>query len=138
MGSSDHAVSEESRCQRECGTGHNPSRSPSIVSWLRAIRDASISIDLRVHAGMSGLHDGLYIADQAVWSGLGRAEETEVIDAVEGEESGEGGLVNLGPDRGEERLIGVGRAVGQRGRDLGVDSGRSGGEEEGDEAEHAE
>ena len=40
-------------------------------------------------------YDWLNVSDQAVRSVLRRAEETEVVDAVEGEESGHGGLVDL-------------------------------------------
>ena len=67
-----------------CGD-HTIGDEPGVVTRLRAV----------------SYYDRLNVSDQAVWSVLGRAEETEVVDTVEGEESGHGGLVHLGSD-GEE------------------------------------
>jgi len=93
------------------------SYSPGVVSWLRTVRD----------------DNRLNVTDETVRSGLRRTEEAEVIDAVEGKESGHGSLVNLSSDREERRLGGVGGTIGLSRGDLSLNGW---GEEEGEEAEH--
>lgn len=76
---------------------------------------------------------GVSRTDERIRSWLGGTKETKVIDTVEGEETREGGRVDLSSDWGEERLGRVGDTVGIGRGDLGVGDG---GEQERCESEH--
>lgn len=76
-----------------------------VVSWLSAVSD----------------DDRLDVSDQAVWSWLWWTVKTKVIDAVQRQETGERGLVDLRTDGGESWLIWVGDTVGEGSGDLAFD-----------------
>lgn len=51
--------------------------------------------------GAVGDDDGLDVSDDRVWAGLGGSEDAKVVDAVQGQETGERGLVDLGAGFGD-------------------------------------
>lgn len=69
----------------------------------------------------NGSDSRLDVSDQAVWSWLWWTVKTKVIDAVQRQETGERGLVDLRTDGGESWLIWVGDTVGEGSGDLAFD-----------------
>jgi hypothetical protein len=51
--------------------------------------------------GAVGDDDGFDVSDDRVWAGLGGSKDAKVVDAVQGQETGERGLVDLGAGFGD-------------------------------------
>lgn len=109
-----------------------------VLTWAEWIAPSGMRLRLLVHCprlprnhspssvtrlGAVSDDNGLNVADQRLGSLLGRTVDAEVVDAVEGDETRHGGLVDLGTNRVKLGLVGVGGAIGAYGCDLST--GRS-------------
>lgn len=99
-------------------TNHAVWDEPRVIPWLSTVRD-----DFRLDITYQILFAAIDVE---------RSPETKVVDAVEGDETRVGRLVDIRADGVELGSVGIGGAVGEAGGDLGVRKGGEG-EEGGEE-----